>query len=89
VNDRATFIAVSAERAFLAALSGNCHSPVAAYALCQSDSVYLRGEILLEDGSERQSGSIEFALDDINGPATLAAQLLEKSSDSLRQLFTQ
>jgi hydroxymethylbilane synthase len=89
VNDRATFIAVSAERAFLAALSGNCHSPVAAYAICQSDSVYLRGEILLEDGSERQSGSIEFAVDDINGPATLAARLLEKSSDSLRQLFTQ
>jgi len=44
---------------------------------------------LLEDGSERQSGSIEFAVDDINGPATLAARLLEKSSDSLRQLFTQ
>lgn len=89
VNDRATFIAVSAERAFLAALSGNCHSPVAAYAICQSDGVYLRGEILLEDGSERQSGSIEFAVDDINGPASLAARLLEKSSDSLRQLFTQ
>lgn len=87
VNHRATFVAVTAERAFLAALNGNCHSPVAAYAVCDLYNITLRGEILLEDGSERQCGSIEFAVDDIHGPAKLAAQLLEKSSDSLRQLF--
>lgn len=87
VNHPATFTAVTAERAFLEALGGNCHSPVAAHATCNADTITLRGEILSEDGSERHSGILEFMSDDHEGPARLAHALLEKSSDRLRQLF--
>lgn len=88
VNHQATFAAVTAERAFLEALGGNCHSPVAAYATCSSDKITLRGEILAEDGSERHSAVLEFLAIDAEGPARLAQALLEKSSDRLRHLFT-
>lgn len=88
VNHLATFAAVTAERAFLEALGGNCHSPVAAHANCSADKIMLRGEILAEDGSERQSDVLEFAADDADGPARLAHALLEKSSERLRYLFT-
>jgi hydroxymethylbilane synthase len=88
VNHLATFAAVTAERAFLEALGGNCHSPVAAHANCSADKIMLRGEILAEDGSERQSNVLEFAADDADGPARLAHALLEKSSERLRHLFT-
>jgi hydroxymethylbilane synthase len=88
VNHQATFAAVTAERAFLEALGGNCHSPVAAHAICSSDKITLRGEILAEDGSERQSAVLEFSAIDAEGPARLARALLEKSSDRLRHLFT-
>lgn len=88
VNHLATFAAVTAERAFLEALGGNCHSPVAAHANCSADKIMLRGEILAEDGSERQSDVLEFAADDADGPARLAHALLEKSSERLRHLFT-
>lgn len=87
VNAWATFTAVSAERAFLEALGGNCHSPVAAHATCSEATIVLRGEILAEDGSERQCGSLEFAVDDSEGPSRLATELLERSSDRLRRLF--
>lgn len=87
VNHPATFTAVTAERAFLEALGGNCHSPVAAHATCNADTITLRGEILSEDGSERHSGILEFVSDDHEGPARLAYALLEKSSDRLRHLF--
>ena len=58
VNHQATFAAVTAERAFLEALGGNCHSPVAAYATCSSDKITLRGparlaQALLEKSSDR------------------------------------
>ena len=88
VNHQATFAAVTAERAFLEALGGNCHSPVAAHATCSSDKITLRGEILAEDGSERHSAVLEFLAIDAEGPARLAHALLEKSSDRLRHLFT-
>lgn len=87
VNHPATFTAVTAERAFLEALGGNCHSPVAAHATCNADTITLRGEILSEDGSERHSGILEFVSDDREGPARLAHALLEKASDRLRHLF--
>jgi hydroxymethylbilane synthase len=87
VNHPATFTAVTAERAFLEALGGNCHSPVAAHATCNADTITLRGEILSEDGNERHSGILQFVSDDREGPARLAHALLEKSSDRLRHLF--
>ena len=87
INDEATFTAVMAERAFLEALGGNCHSPVAAHAIVRADMVELRGELLNEDGSERHSGTLSFAASDADGPARLAKLLMDKASDNLRALF--
>jgi hydroxymethylbilane synthase len=87
INDRATFTAVMAERAFLEALGGNCHSPVAAHAVVDGGEITLHGEILSEDGAERYAGSSIFALSDTAGPARLAAELIGKASGNLRALF--
>ena len=77
-----TSAAVHAERALLAALSGSCHSPVAAYA---GPDGGIRAEILLPDGSERiaaaRDGSGLAAVRD------LADELLGRASPALRALF--
>jgi hydroxymethylbilane synthase len=88
VNDPGTFVCVMAERAFLAALGGSCHSPVAALAVMDGAEIWLRGEILLEDGSERQSGDMRFAASDLDAPGVLASKLLARASTSLAALFT-
>jgi hydroxymethylbilane synthase len=87
INDKATFTAVMAERAFLEAVGGNCHSPVAAHAIVDGESILLDGEILSENGSERHRAALHFAIDDEGGPARLARSLMDRASDSLRQLF--
>jgi len=75
VDHLPTYVAVMAERAFLAALGGDCHSAVAARA---SDGI-LQAEILSADGSEIQAGS--------GTPADLAARLLAVASPALRAMF--
>lgn len=87
INDQPTFAAVMAERAFLEALGGTCHSPVAALATLVGTEIHLAGEILSEDGSERQAGEIHFAADDIDAPARLARQLLDRASPAVQALF--
>jgi hydroxymethylbilane synthase len=87
INDLPTFTSVMAERAFLEALGGTCHSPVAAQAIWQGDMLTLKGEILREDGSERREGAIAFNPDDVEAPARLAHQLLDAASPELRALF--
>lgn len=87
INDQDTFKAVMAERAFLEALGGNCHSPVAAHATIDGADILLRGEILSENGQERHAGSSTFAISDTDGPARLAAELIGNASENLRGLF--
>ena len=55
LNDTPTTQRLSAERAFLAALDGSCETPIAGLAVLEGDEVWLRGEILRPDGSERLS----------------------------------
>jgi hydroxymethylbilane synthase len=76
-----------AERAFLKALGGNCHSPAAAHATIGVDGVVLRAEILSEDGGERHVASLAFDASDTEGPARLAITLLDNASERLRALF--
>jgi hydroxymethylbilane synthase len=52
VNDEGSFIAISAERGFLAALDGSCRSPIAGHATISDGQVRFRGMVLREDGSE-------------------------------------
>jgi hydroxymethylbilane synthase len=88
VNHAPTFDCVMAERAFLAALGGSCHSPVAALAVIDGTQIWLRGEILSEDGSERQSGDIRFDPTQSAASAALAEALLARSSPALAALFS-
>jgi len=87
INDEDTFTSVMAERAFLEALGGNCHSPVAAHAVVEGAEITLRGEILSEDGAERHAGSLTFGTSDSTGPARLAAELIGNASENIRALF--
>ncbi len=87
INDEATFAAVMVERAFLEALGGNCHSPVAAHATINGAEISLRGELLSEDGGERLAGALTFAASDATGPSRLATELMGKASEGLRALF--
>ncbi len=47
---------LAAERAFLAALDGSCETPIAGLAIIEGGDIWLRGEILRPDGSERLTG---------------------------------
>lgn len=50
LNDAATATAVTAERAFLAALEGSCRTPIAALAVLEHPVLRLRGKLLSPDG---------------------------------------
>ena len=76
IDDEATHRCVAAERAFLAALGGDCRSAVAAHAI----EARLRAEILSPEGDEVQAGE-----DD--DPAELARRLLAQASPALRAMF--
>lgn len=86
INDPDTFAAVNAERALLAALGGNCHSPVAAFAQVEAAQIRLKAEIFTADGSEMQADEVLYDLTD-DGPAKLAQALLARSSTALRSVF--
>ncbi len=87
VNDPATFQSVMAERAFLQALGGTCHSPVAALAHSGDTEILLRAEILSADGGECHAGEIRFSHGDNQAPQQLAAELLSRASPELAALF--
>ncbi|TMJ20373.1 MAG: hydroxymethylbilane synthase [Alphaproteobacteria bacterium] len=75
IDHRPTHEAVTAERAFLAALGGDCHSAVAALA----SDVLVRAELLSADGREVSAGEGE--------PEALARRLLAEASPALRAMF--
>jgi hydroxymethylbilane synthase len=89
INHQPTFDCVMLERGFLAALGGNCHSPVAALARLEGDTVQFAGQIMAEDGSEVQSGDFTAPLADSPAAvAALAATLLGRAGPAVRALFT-
>ncbi|TDX51385.1 hydroxymethylbilane synthase [Orenia marismortui] len=51
INDRDTFDAISAERAFLGYLEGSCKVPIGAYADLEGDSLVVEGMVASVDGS--------------------------------------
>ena len=71
---------ITAERAFLTRLDGSCQTPIAGLAVLEDGQLWLRGEILRNDGSKVIAG-------DIRGPVadgadlgrTLAADLLGRA----------
>lgn len=87
INHVDTFNCVMAERAFLTALGGTCHSPVAALAVMDGDIIHLCGEIFSEDGQEEQAGEMRMAVGDDRAAAQLAKKLLAAASPKITQLF--
>ena len=87
INHDDTFICVSAERAFLTALSADCQSPVASLAIIERDQIWLRAQIFTLDGVHSESGEMRFARHDHKAPATLARGILDRSPPQLRSVF--
>jgi len=86
VDHPPTHRAVAAERAFLAALGGDCRSPVAAYAHWRSDgALRLDAEIFSEDGADHVSGHIVVV--DADAPEELARRMLDEAPVAVRRLF--
>lgn len=85
IDHAATHRAIGAERAFLAALGADCHSPVAALAIAAGDGVLLRGQLLTPAGEEAVEG--QCAGDPVQAAQALARELLDRASPALRSLF--
>ena len=88
IADRPTALRVESERAYLRRLDGSCQTPIAGLALLDGDRVWLRGEILLPDGSLSITGERRGAAAD--GPAMgldLAEELLSRAPQSFFDLI--
>ncbi len=57
LNDAATKLAVTTERAFLARLEGSCRTPIAGYAQLDGNQLHFRGQVLSPDGKKGYSVS--------------------------------
>ncbi len=79
--------ALLAERALLAALGGNCHSPIAALTEHRDSELVLHAALFSPDGAERVAASLHFPVGDPAGPAELARLLLDQASPAIRQHF--
>ena len=87
IGDPATERCVWAERALLAALSGDCHSPIAALATLEEDGLRLRAEILTEDGSVHSAIDRKGLTGTAEEAADHARALLADAPPHLRRLF--
>lgn len=83
-----THQAVSAERSFLAALGGTCHSPVAVHASIDGEELTLTAELLSGDGRSRIGDLLRCRSCDAQElAAALAARMLADAPDEIRRLF--
>jgi hydroxymethylbilane synthase len=84
IEDDLVAAQVRAERAFLAELGGDCHTPVAVHASIHGVRLRLRALVMSLDGQERLEGSAEGALDapDTLG-VTLGRELLQRGAGRL------
>ena len=87
IDHEATHLCVLVERALLAALVADCHSPVAALAVIEDDLVWMRAELFAEDGSAHVTGEIRGAVDDGTLAERLATDLLARAPETVRRLF--
>lgn len=78
---------VLAERALLAELGGNCHSAIGVVCDHAHGGLTMRAVLFSPDGAERVAGEARFAVDDTDGPARLARDLLARSSAAITAHF--
>lgn len=75
LDDHAARVALTAERAFVAALSGDCHAPIAALAVLRPEGrVHLRGRVIATDGSRLVSADAHGSVDDASTLGRCAAE---------------
>lgn len=78
---------VLAERALLAGLGGNCHSPIAVLTRTEGEALVMRAALYSPDGAEHVTGEARFAADDAEGPKRLAADLLARAVPAIAVHF--
>jgi hydroxymethylbilane synthase len=77
LNDKDTAAALTLERAYLKALDGSCHTPIAGIATVEGDTISFSGMVLSEDGQSVFEGSCE-------GPVSNAAALGQEVGEDIR-----
>ena len=87
IDDAPSRAAVMAERALLAALGGNCHSPIAVLTDVSGGMLTMRAALFSPDGAERVDGTACFSDGDLAGPAALAADLLARAVPAIAAHF--
>ena len=87
IDHRDTHDAVDLERAFTAALGGDCHSPVAAHAEWSGDMARFRCELLSEDGADRIARETSLRRGATDEAADLARTMLAEAPASIARLF--
>jgi hydroxymethylbilane synthase len=75
--DRDTTLATTAERAFSRALSGSCHTPLAAHAITRHGELWLRGLLASRDGSEILRGEAAAVVSDASAADALGRRLAD------------
>jgi hydroxymethylbilane synthase len=73
--DRGTTLATTAERAFARALSGSCHTPLAAHAVFLHGELWLRGLLASRDGAEVMRGERRAAVAEAGAADGLGREL--------------
>ena len=87
ISDLPTTLRVTAERAFLRRLDGSCETPLAGLAELDGENLWLRGEILLPDGSLSVRGERRGLVSDgIEMGRDLAEELLGRAPPEFREL---
>ena len=87
IDDAPSRATVMAERVLLAALGGNCHSPIAAHSAIRDGRILLRASLFSPDGVERVEDDATFAVGDAEAPARLAARLLARATPGIAAHF--
>jgi hydroxymethylbilane synthase len=87
IDHGSTHAIIEVERAFVRALGGTCHSPVAALAVIEGGEMWLRAELYSEDGRDKVADEARFACGATKAAAALAGEMLAGAPDSIRRLF--
>lgn len=82
LNDKATEIALSCERAFQFALDGSCRTSIGGLATCENNILRFRGEVLAPDGSDFVETSFEKNLG--HDPRNRAEELGREAGEALK-----
>ena len=80
--------AVFAERALLAALGGNCHSPIAVLTRSEGEALSMRAALFSPDGVHRIEGEARFAAGDLAAAGRLADDLLARAPAAIGAHFS-